>query len=151
MPIRVRSRIPKQTGLNWAKVNSSSAYLQQHGPQRLFLLQTLTARGDVALLHIVVWRQKSCFLCQEERDSDRCRSLMLVTVTSGSKAVALLTLLPPFDLLDLVHGAPQDVALVRLGAQTGNVAHVGRHQLSQILDVAALQLPPPLLHSAANK
>lgn len=36
-----------------------------------------------------------------------------------------LTLLTPFDLLDLVHSALEDVALFGLNAETGNVAHVG--------------------------
>lgn len=61
-----------------------------------------------------------------------------------------LTLLTPFDLLDLVHGAPEDVTLVGLGAEAGDVAHVGRQQLGQLLDVAALQLPSPLLQAAEN-
>lgn len=59
-----------------------------------------------------------------------------------------LTLLTPFHLLDLVHGALEDVALVGLDAEAGNVAHVGRQQLRQLLDVAALQLPSPLLQTA---
>lgn len=62
--------------------------------------------------------------------------------------VCSLTLLTPFDLLDLVHSALEDVALVGLDTETGNVAHVGRQQLSQLLDVAALQLPSPLLQTA---
>lgn len=39
--------------------------------------------------------------------------------------VCFLTLLTPFHLLDLVHGALEDVALVRLDTEAGNVAHVG--------------------------
>lgn len=39
--------------------------------------------------------------------------------------VCFLTLLTPFHLLDLVHSALEDVALVRLDTETGNVAHVG--------------------------
>lgn len=63
----------------------------------------------------------------------------------------LFTLLSPFHLLDLVHSALEFVALVRLDTETGNVAHVGRQQLSQLLDVAALHLPSPLLHAAGKK
>ena len=59
----------------------------------------------------------------------------------------LLTLLPAFDLLDLVHRALEDVALVWLDVEAGDVTHVGREQVGQLLDVAAFQLPPPLLHA----
>lgn len=62
----------------------------------------------------------------------------------------LLTLLPPLDLLDLVHHALEDVAFVWLHAEAGKVTHVGRQQLSQLIDVAALQLPAPLLPAAAQ-
>lgn len=65
--------------------------------------------------------------------------------------VHFLTLLTPFHLLDLVHSALEDVALVRLDTETGNVTHVGWQQLSQLLDVAALQLPSPLLQTAGKK
>lgn len=51
----------------------------------------------------------------------------------------------------MVHGALEDVALVRLDTETGNVPDVGRQQLGQLLDVAALQLPSPLLHAAGKK
>lgn len=44
--------------------------------------------------------------------------------------------------------ALEDVALVGLNAETGNVAHVGWQQLRQLLDVAALQLPSPFLRTA---
>lgn len=64
--------------------------------------------------------------------------------------VHFLTLLTPFHLLDLVHSALEDVALVRLDTETGNVTHVGWQQLSQLLDVAALQLPSPLLQTAGK-
>jgi len=39
--------------------------------------------------------------------------------------VCVLTLVTPFHLLDLVHSRLEDVALVGLGTETGNVAHVG--------------------------
>lgn len=65
--------------------------------------------------------------------------------------VCVLTLLTPFHLLDLVHGTLEYVALVGLGTETGNVAHVGRQQLRQLLDVAALQLPSPLLQTAQKR
>lgn len=65
--------------------------------------------------------------------------------------VCFLTLLTPFHLLDLVHSALEDVALVRLDTETGNVAHVGWQKLSQLLDVAAFQLPPPFLQAAEGK
>lgn len=65
--------------------------------------------------------------------------------------VLVFTLLSPLHLLDLVHGALEDVALVRLDTETGNVPNVGGQQLGQLLDVAALQLPSPLLHAAGNK
>lgn len=64
--------------------------------------------------------------------------------------VLLLTLLAPFDLLDLVHGAPEDVALVWLDVEAGDVAHVGRQELSQLVYVTTLQLPSPLLHTAGT-
>lgn len=64
--------------------------------------------------------------------------------------LVVVTLLSPLHLLDLVHGALEDVALVRLDAETGNVPNVGGQQLGQLLDVAALQLPSPLLHAAPN-
>lgn len=67
------------------------------------------------------------------------------------KTRAGFTLLSPLHLLDLVHGALEDVALVRLDTETGNVPDVGRQQLGQLLDVAALQLPSPLLHAAGKK
>lgn len=73
------------------------------------------------------------------------------STTSNEKprsSVLVFTLLPPLHLLDLVHGALEDVALVRLDAETGNVPNVGGQQLGQLLDVAALQLPSPLLHAA---
>lgn len=65
--------------------------------------------------------------------------------------VCFLTLLTPFHLLDLVHSALEDVALVRLDSETGNVPQVGWQQLSQLLDVAALQLPSPLFQTAGKK
>lgn len=65
--------------------------------------------------------------------------------------VCFLTLLTPFHLLDLVHSALEDVALVRLDTETGNVAHVGWQKLRQLLDVAAFQLPPPFLQAAEVK
>lgn len=40
-----------------------SIYLQQHGPQCLLLHQALATGGDVALLHLIIWRQERCFLC----------------------------------------------------------------------------------------
>lgn len=61
-----------------------------------------------------------------------------------------LTLLTPFHLLDLVHGALEDVALVRLDTETGNIPQVGWEQLSQLLYVAALQLPSPLFQTAGK-
>ena len=63
---------------------------------------------------------------------------------------ASLTLLTPFHLLNLVHGALEDVALVGLDTETCDVAHVRRQQLSQLLDVTALQLPSPLLQTAGG-
>lgn len=36
-----------------------------------------------------------------------------------------LTLLAPLHLLDLVHGTLEDVALVGLDTEAGDVAHVG--------------------------
>ena len=62
-----------------------------------------------------------------------------------------LTLLTPFHLLDLVHGALENVALVGLDTETCDVAHVRRQQLSQLLDVAALQFPSPLLQAAGGQ
>ena len=62
--------------------------------------------------------------------------------------VLVLTLLAPFDLLDLVHGALEDVALVWLDIEAGDVAHVGRQELGQLVYVTTLQLPPTLLHTA---
>lgn len=62
----------------------------------------------------------------------------------------VLTLLAAFDLLDLVHGAPEDVALVWLDVEAGDVAHVGRQELSQLVYVTTLQLPSPLLHTAGT-
>lgn len=70
---------------------------------------------------------------------------------SSYKTRAGFTLLSPLHLLDLVHGALEDVALVRLDTETGNVPNVGRQQLGQLLDVAALQLPSPLLHAAGKE
>lgn len=63
----------------------------------------------------------------------------------------LLTLLPPLDLLDLVHHTLEDVAFVWLHAKAGEVTHVGRQQLSQLINVAALQLPAPLLPAAETQ
>lgn len=40
------------------------AHLEQHWPQGLLLHQALAAGGDVTLLDIVIWRQKSCLLCR---------------------------------------------------------------------------------------
>lgn len=69
-------------------------------------------------------------------------------VSVCSRLVRLfLTLLAPLHLLDLVHGTLEDVALVGLDAEAGDVAHVGRQEFSQLLDVATLQLPPPLLQT----
>lgn len=59
----------------------------------------------------------------------------------------VLTLLAPLHLLDLVHGALEDVALVGLDTEAGDVAHVGGQKFSQLLDVATLQLPPPFLQT----
>lgn len=58
-----------------------------------------------------------------------------------------LTLLTPLHLLDLVHGTLEDVALVGLDVETGNVTHVGRQEFSQLLNVATLQLSSPLLQT----
>lgn len=62
-----------------------------------------------------------------------------------------LTLLTPLHLLDLVHGTLEDVALVGLDSETGDVAHVGRQQICQLLDVATLQLPSPLLQTEERR
>lgn len=63
----------------------------------------------------------------------------------------LLTLLTPLHLLDLVHGTLEDVALVGLDIETGDVAHVGRQEFSQLLDVATLQLPSAFLQTEGEK
>lgn len=64
--------------------------------------------------------------------------------------VLFLTLLTSFDLLNLVHSILEDVALVGFDIETGNVAHVGWQQLSQLLDVATLQLPSSLLQTGGK-
>lgn len=72
-------------------------------------------------------------------------------VTWRWHAGVLLTLFAPLHLLDLVHGALEDVALVGLDAETGDVAHVGRQEFSQLLDVATLQLPSPFLQAEGKR
>lgn len=84
------------------------------------------------------------------RNSPRTGGIPRHCVQSWNHA-RLYTLLSPLHLLNLVHGALEDVALVRLDAETGNVPDVGRQQLGQLLDVAALQLPSPLVHAAGKK
>ena len=38
------------------------------GPSASFSTSPWLLEGDVALLHLVIWRQKSCFLCREEKN-----------------------------------------------------------------------------------
>lgn len=76
---------------------------------------------------------------------------MIKQPAPASASVLVFTLFSPLHLLDLVHCALEDVALVRLDTETGNVPNVGGQQLGQLLDIAALQLPSPLLHAAGNK
>lgn len=77
-------------------------------------------------------------------------SLHLYSATAFSWRVGvLLTLLAPLHLLDLVHGALEDVALVGLDVETGDVAH-GRQEFSQLLDVVTFQLPPPFLQTGSK-
>lgn len=42
------------------------SHLKQHWPQGLFLHQALATGGNVTLLYIIIWRQKSCLLYTEK-------------------------------------------------------------------------------------
>lgn len=41
------------------------SHLKQHWPEGLFLHQALATGGNVILLYIIIWRQKSCLLYTE--------------------------------------------------------------------------------------
>lgn len=52
------------------------SHLEQHRPEGLLLHQALAAGGDVTLLDVVVWRQKSCLLWRTGRDTGTLDLLM---------------------------------------------------------------------------
>lgn len=45
------------------------SHLEQHGPEGLLLHQALAAGGDVTLLDVVIWRQKSRLLWRTGRNT----------------------------------------------------------------------------------